>query len=38
MSPDRPPLAVFASFPGAGGVERMLVNLIRGFVDLGQPV
>lgn len=38
MSPDRPPLAVFASFSGAGGVERMLVNLIRGFVDLGQPV
>ena len=31
-------LAVFASFSGAGGVERMLINLIRGFVDLGQPV
>ena len=32
------PLAVFASFSGSGGVERMLINLIRGFVDLGQPV
>jgi glycosyltransferase involved in cell wall biosynthesis len=38
MSSDRPPLAVFASFSGAGGVERMLVNLVRGFLDLGQPV
>ena len=32
------PLAIFASFSGAGGVERMLVNLIRGFVDQGQAV
>ncbi|TCT21910.1 glycosyltransferase involved in cell wall biosynthesis [Thiobaca trueperi] len=32
------PLAVFASFSGAGGVERMLINLLHGFVDLGQPV
>lgn len=32
------PLAVFLSFSGTGGVERMVVNLIRGFVDLGQPV
>jgi glycosyltransferase involved in cell wall biosynthesis len=31
-------LALFASFSGTGGVERMLVNLIRGFVALGQPV
>jgi len=31
-------LAVFASFSGSGGVERMLVSLIRGFVDLGQAV
>jgi glycosyltransferase involved in cell wall biosynthesis len=37
MSP-KPLLSVFASFSGTGGVERMLVNLIRGFVDLGQPV
>jgi len=37
--PDRQaPVAVFASFSGPGGVERMVVNLIRGFVDLGQPV
>lgn len=32
------PIAVFASFSGAGGVERMLVNLMRGFVDRGRPV
>lgn len=32
------PLAVFASFSGNGGVERMLVNLIHGFLALGQPV
>ncbi len=31
-------LAVFVSFSGAGGVERMVMNLIRGFADLGQPV
>ncbi len=31
-------LAIFASFSGTGGVERMLVNLIRGLTDLGQPV
>lgn len=33
-----PPIPVFASFSGAGGVERMLVNLMRGFVDFGHPV
>lgn len=38
MSASPATLAVFASFSGAGGVERMLVNLIRGFVDLGQAV
>jgi glycosyltransferase involved in cell wall biosynthesis len=38
MPEDSPPIAVFASFSGAGGVERMLVNLIRGFIDLGRPV
>jgi glycosyltransferase involved in cell wall biosynthesis len=31
-------VAVFASFSGAGGVERMLVNLMCGFVDLGLGV
>ncbi|MFE8032770.1 glycosyltransferase [Thiohalocapsa marina] len=31
-------MAVFASFSGNGGVERMLVNLMQGFVDLGHPV
>ncbi|RKT45002.1 glycosyltransferase [Thiocapsa rosea] len=34
----KPPIAVFASFSGAGGVEHMLVNLIRGVLDLSQPV
>lgn len=38
MSADPAPLAVFASFSGTGGVERMLVSLIRGFVDLDQSV
>lgn len=38
MIKEEPPLAVFASFSGTGGVERMLVNLMRGFVDLGQRV
>jgi glycosyltransferase involved in cell wall biosynthesis len=37
-SETRSPLAVFASFSGSGGVERMLVSLIRGFVGLGQAV
>lgn len=32
------PIAVFISFSGSGGVERMVVNLIRGFVDLGRRV
>ena len=32
------PIAVFASFSGAGGVERMLVQLLTGLVDLGQQV
>lgn len=32
------PLALFASFSGSGGVERMLVNLMHGLVALGQPV
>jgi glycosyltransferase involved in cell wall biosynthesis len=37
--PESPrPIAVFASFSGTGGVERMIVNLIRGFVDLGKSV
>ncbi|MTW19573.1 glycosyltransferase [Allochromatium palmeri] len=32
------PIAVFASFSGAGGVERMLINLLHGFVALGERV
>ncbi|MCG6863467.1 MAG: glycosyltransferase [Chromatiaceae bacterium] len=31
-------VAVFVSFSGTGGVESMIVNLIRGFVDLGRRV
>jgi len=38
-SPASPgPIAVFVSFSGTGGVERMVVNLIRGFLDLGRTV
>ncbi|MCO5762899.1 MAG: glycosyltransferase [Chromatiaceae bacterium] len=33
-----PRLAVLASFSGSGGVERMLVNLISGFVAAGRRV
>lgn len=32
------PIAVFASFSGAGGVERMLIHLLHGFVALGERV
>ena len=38
MTTTAPPIAVFASFSGKGGVERMLVNLMRGFVDTGRRV
>ena len=38
MSADPAPIAVFASFSGTGGVERMVVSLIRGFVELGETV
>lgn len=38
MPESRPPIAVFASFSGSGGVERMVVNLLRGFVDEGRQV
>ena len=40
MTLDRDPsrLAVFVSFSGQGGVERMIASLIRGFVALGQTV
>jgi len=31
-------ITVFASFSGSGGVERMLVNLMRGFVEQGRDV
>ncbi len=38
QSPHPPRLAVLASFSGSGGVERMLVNLIAGFVTAGREV
>jgi glycosyltransferase involved in cell wall biosynthesis len=38
QSPNPPRLAVLASFSGSGGVERMLVNLISGFVAAGREV
>ena len=42
MSPDLPRdpgrIAVFVSFSGTGGVERMVASLTRGFVALGQRV
>lgn len=31
-------LAVLISFSGAGGVERMMSNLIRGFAEQGHPL
>jgi len=30
-----PKIAIFVSFSGAGGVERMILNLLKGLVDLG---
>ncbi len=39
VMPDRVhPSAVFVSFSGHGGVERMVVNLIRGFAELGRQM
>jgi glycosyltransferase involved in cell wall biosynthesis len=42
MSPSLPPdpgrIAVFVSFSGTGGVERMVASLTRGFAALGQRV
>jgi glycosyltransferase involved in cell wall biosynthesis len=32
------PIPIFASFSGAGGVERMLLNLMQGFIDAGHTV
>lgn len=38
MSQQPTRLSIFASFSGQGGVERMLVHLIRGFCDAGYAV
>jgi glycosyltransferase involved in cell wall biosynthesis len=38
MKRDAEKIAVFASFSGQGGVERMLVNLCRGMAEQGYPV
>lgn len=37
-SGSHPRVAIFASFSGQGGVERMLANLARGLLALGHPV
>jgi glycosyltransferase involved in cell wall biosynthesis len=33
-----PKIAIFVSFSGTGGVERMVLNLVRGLADLGANV
>lgn len=38
MPTNQPPISVLASFSGEGGVERMVVNLVRGLHDLGEAV
>ena len=38
MSQQEPKISVLASFSGAGGVERMLVNLLQGFAALERDV
>jgi glycosyltransferase involved in cell wall biosynthesis len=38
MPSPTPVIAVFVSFSGQGGVERMVASLTRGFVELGQAV
>jgi glycosyltransferase involved in cell wall biosynthesis len=35
---DSAPIAIFMSFSGQGGVERMILNLAGGFVAAGYPV
>ncbi|PLX84694.1 MAG: glycosyl transferase [Desulfuromonas sp.] len=37
-TPSRPRIAVFVSFSGKGGVERMITRLCGGFIDLGCQV
>jgi glycosyltransferase involved in cell wall biosynthesis len=38
MSKTTPRVAIFISFSGQGGVERMITNLARGFLDAGCEV
>jgi glycosyltransferase involved in cell wall biosynthesis len=38
MVHESPRIGVFVSFSGTGGVERMILNLTRGFVNLGAKV
>lgn len=35
---EKPRIAVFVSFSGTGGVERMVLNLVQGFADLETRV
>lgn len=37
-TPENPKIAVFVSFSGTGGVEKMVVNLTKGLVDLGAKI
>jgi len=38
MNSDLPVIAIFISFSGQGGVERMITNLAQGFLDAGFEV
>ncbi len=38
MNSPREKIAIFVSFSGQGGVERMIVNLLQGMVDRGAQV
>ncbi len=38
MAENKPHIAIFLSFSGSGGVEKMVVNLAQGFFELGCRV
>jgi glycosyltransferase involved in cell wall biosynthesis len=38
ISPEEPPIAVYMAFSGDGGVERMVAQLLQGFVNEGRRV
>jgi len=37
-APEDPRITIFVSFSGTGGVERMVVNLTKGLLDLGARI